>query len=326
MSKIAVIGLGSLGMLLAGKLSASGHSVVVRTRTERQAEIVKRSGLTVEDGSGGAGVHAKVVAADAIASDVLLDADFVLLTVKQTALTEAFIDILVKIMPPTCQLVLFQNGIGHVERLREALPDRCLYAAVTTEGALRTGDAAVRHTGKGDTWIGRWRLPDGADAADVFDGEESHFPEKMHDLAQMLNNAGFSVHLSKQLGEAVLRKLLINAVINPLTAILRIKNGELLATPERIGLMRALFKESFDILRIYGLQDEQTLWNSVEQVCNSTRLNTSSMLQDAAAGKETEIEAINGAISRLAAAQGKEAPWNAAITALVKAIHHNRGE
>jgi 2-dehydropantoate 2-reductase len=137
----------------------------------------------------------------------------------------------------------------------------------------------------------------------------------------MLKQAGFSVFLSKQLEDAILRKLLVNAVINPLTAILRIRNGELIESTFRMDVMKSLFRETFDILSAYGLTDEQALWDTVVRVCSATRLNESSMLQDVTAHKPTEVDYINGAICRMAAEQGKEAPWNMAVTALVKAIH-----
>jgi 2-dehydropantoate 2-reductase len=136
----------------------------------------------------------------------------------------------------------------------------------------------------------------------------------------LLKQAGFSVSLSKQVGEAMLRKLLVNAVINPLTAILRVKNGELTQSPERLHLMRALFLETYEILSRYGLGDESALWNNVLQVCEATKDNKSSMLQDVSLHKETEIESINGEICRLAREQGRQAPWNSAVTALVKAV------
>jgi 2-dehydropantoate 2-reductase len=137
----------------------------------------------------------------------------------------------------------------------------------------------------------------------------------------MLKAAGFSVFLSKELDIEVKRKLLINAVINPLTAILRIPNGGLTETPERMELTRALFDETFSILSEYGVDGQEASWDTFLRVCAATRDNHSSMLQDAVMGKPTEIDSINGEIVRLAARLGRDAPWNRAVTALVKAIH-----
>ncbi|TFE31722.1 ketopantoate reductase family protein [Cohnella luojiensis] len=306
MGKVAVLGGGSLGLLLAGKLQAtSGSDCELWTRTSNQADLLNLNGITLQD-SGGCysdRVHPVARSLDNVGS---FGEGIVLLTVKQTALTSDFLERLAAIVPSGGMVVLFQNGIGHRELLREALPNRSLAVAVTTEGALRVDATTVRHTGSGETRIG---VDDETDAKLLFS------------LERMLKQAGFSVFLSKQLEGAIMRKLLINAVINPLTAILRVRNGELAATSERLALMKALFQETYGILSDFGLDDETGLWNAVLQVCSATRDNESSMLQDVIAHKETEIEFINGAICRMASRQGKVAHWNETVTALVKAIY-----
>ncbi|WP_256760226.1 ketopantoate reductase family protein [Cohnella sp. WQ 127256] len=304
MNKVAVLGGGSLGLLLASKLKASGNDCVLWTRTRSQASLLNNNGLTLENQ---AGERVSRVTMTALAFEDVHSCEdrIVLLAVKQTALTQAFIDHLSRIIPVQGTLVLFQNGIGHQELLQQALPGRTLIVAVTTEGALRIDETAVRHTGSGETQIAE---------------DDQIDRDQLQSVKRMLEQAGFSVLLSKQLRTAILRKLLINAVINPLTAILRIRNGELTQSVDRMELMNALFHETFDILKEYGLGEESELWNTVLQVCSATSRNESSMLQDVSAHKQTEVEFINGAICRMAAKQGKDAPWNKAVTALVRAI------
>ncbi|XID95338.1 ketopantoate reductase family protein [Paenibacillaceae bacterium WGS1546] len=303
---VAVLGGGALGLLLAGKLTASGSGCEVWTRTRAQADKVNAEGLTIEEAEGEARARIGICARPI---DDVRDfaGGLVLLAVKQTALTDPFLLRLAEIVPAGGAIVPFQNGIGHLERLRDALPGRSVIAAVTTEGALRTGDNSVRHTGRGDVRL----ADDGIAAGNLLAAAE-----------RLLKTAGFSVFLSKHLEDEMLRKLLVNAVINPLTALLRIPNGELTGSPDRLTLMKALFRESYGILSERGLQeDEAACWNAVLNVCSATRSNRSSMLQDVLAGRRTEIDAINGAIARMAAGAGKPAPWNEAVTALVKALY-----
>ncbi|TVY00568.1 ketopantoate reductase family protein [Cohnella terricola] len=302
---VAVLGGGSLGLLLAGRLRAAGIECVVWTRTREQAARLTAEGLTLEENDGGRSRRIEIEA-QALEDIRNIGEGIVLLAVKQTALTPSFLERLAGIVPPEGTIVLFQNGIGHEELLRNALPGRTLLTALTTEGALRINDTTVRHTGHGDIRIGD-------------DGDMDR--NRIRSVEEMLKEAGFSVFLSKQLKEAIMRKLLVNAVINPLTAILRVPNGELTATQHRLELMRALFEETFGILSGYGLSDKSDSWNVVLGVCEATRNNRSSMLQDVIAGRPTEIDSINGAISRMAAEQGLTAPWNDAVTAMVKAIY-----
>ncbi|MFC4599399.1 ketopantoate reductase family protein [Cohnella hongkongensis] len=305
--RTAVLGGGSLGLLLAGRLYAAGRECVVWTRTREQAERLNGEGLRIEAGNG---LPERRTAACARAwEDAEPTAGIVLLTVKQTALSDRFLKRLAELVPPGGTIVPFQNGIGHVEALRKALPGRQIAVAVTTEGAWRTGAASVRHTGHGDIRLGD-------------DGEVR--PETLQVVERMLTEAGFSVFLSKQLNNEMMRKLLINAVVNPLTAILRIPNGALAKTPERLELAKALFRETYEVLRAYGLEGEsEDLWETLTRVCEATADNRSSMLQDVEAGKETEVDSINGMIVRMAAAKHSDAPWNRMATALVKALHDN---
>ncbi|QJD83611.1 ketopantoate reductase family protein [Cohnella herbarum] len=304
MDKIAVLGGGSLGLLLAGKMVASGCDCELWTRTGDQAALLNRNGLTIVEQTGGE-VRKVNIRAIPIEQATLSENGIVLVAVKQTAFTPELLERLAEIVPDGGTLVLFQNGVGHRQLLTHGLPGRKLVMAITTEGALRINETTVRHTGIGETTIGELEI-----ATNV-----------IRSVERMLKQAGFTVLLSKQLEEAIMRKLLVNAVINPLTAILRLRNGELTESTGRLNAMKALFQESFGILSLYGLKNERELWNIVLKVCADTRLNESSMLQDVTAHRETEVEFINGAICRMAADKGKEAPWNNAVTALVKAIH-----
>lgn len=322
-----IIGGGSLGLLLAGRLAEAGYPVAVATRTAEQAELLSRRGITIEEGTGG-GHGSVTVPVRAVAIGDASEADGpVLLAVKQTAFTETLMADLARIVPAGGAVAPFQNGVGHMERLAAALPGRALFPAVATEGALRVGPAAVRHTGRGEIRIGEWGLSrDATSGAGGGNSREDGLTMR-NLLIRSLKDAGFNAILSNKLEEAVWRKLLINAVINPLTALWRVRNGELAATPDRLALARTLFDEAFAILRAQGLTgDAEPMWQSVLDVCDKTKGNESSMLQDVKAGRETEIDAINGAIVRLAAGQGRQAHWNEAVAALVKATYSVKGD
>ena len=326
MDGVAVVGGGSLGLLLAGRLAAAGCGVTVVTRTAAQAAALEKAGVTIEDAALGAAAETVRVRAAALA-EARAPIGLALLAVKQTALTEPFLRRLAELVPEGGAVVPFQNGIGHLERLGEALPGRLLLPAVTTEGALRAGPTTVRHTGRGEIRLGEWDFgPEYGNA--LANGKRRQASrEALAACERILTEAGFSVILSNNLTEALWRKLLVNAIINPLTAILRIRNGELPATSERLRLMRGLFEETYGILREAGLTDDrESSWETVLAVCERTSLNESSMLQDVLAGRETEIDAINGAVCRLAARQGRPSPWNEAVAALVGAIFTRRGD
>ena len=219
-----------------------------------------------------------------------------------------------------------------MEKLAVRLPGVPLYAAVTTEGALRVGPASVRLTGKGRTVIGPYpaagsRDANGTGGAHAPDGSRSpdamppSVAEKRQNLlVDTLAAAGIEAVLSNNIMEHVYGKLLVNAVVNPLTALFRVKNGDLPADPVRFGIMKALFRETLAVLAASGMRTDGGEWDRLLDVIRRTAENRSSMLADVEAGRRTEIDAINGGVVRLARQAGVAAPLNAAVAALIGAI------
>lgn len=170
----------------------------------------------------------------------------------------------------------------------------------------------VLHTGNGETWIGD-SPENGGNGANPWE-----YQQKM--LLDALRKAGFSSFLSNEIHNRIYYKLLINSVINPLTALFDVSNGELPKHPIRLELMKRLHAESQDILMAAGMEPRQEAWEELLQVCIRTSDNISSMLSDVRKGKETEIQAINGAILSLGNQYGKPAPLNRAVTDLITAF------
>ena len=115
-------------------------------------------------------------------------------------------------------------------------------------------------------------------------------------------------------------KMVINAAINPLTALLNARNGALLDHPESRALLHRLATEAAAVARAEGYGDDDNAAAAVERACEATRDNISSMLQDIRNKKETEIEAISGEIMRRAARRGVPAPNTTLAYHLVRAM------
>lgn len=188
---------------------------------------------------------------------------------------------------------------------------RTVFAAVTTEGALKPAGNEVVHTGVGATWIGAVHSEgEGGMAQD----------EAQKKLAELLNLAGFDTFLSKDITSRVWQKLIMNSAINPLTAILQVHNGELLKRREALQLMRALYDEAAATAAKLGLAVDPDLWEQLLDVCRKTAGNRSSMLQDVLAGRTTEIDYITGGIIREAERAGLAVPSHHTVYLLVKAM------
>lgn len=313
---IDIIGAGSLGMLFAGKLAAAGHRVRLWCRTAGQASALRERGLTIT-ASGGGVTHIPGTAFLAGQAGDFLSfyskerSGWIILTVKQNVLHAELPALLEPLAPQSPRLLCLQNGSGHMDMLRTLLPEAKLYAAVTTEAAKYTDYAQIMHTGSGSTGIGTW--PGNARTKETEAGAEA--------LAKMLESAGFAVHVSNEVKTLLYRKLLINAVINPLTAIWRVTNGELTATAVRLAAMEALYNETVAIYEENGISCGPGMWETILQVCKDTSANVSSMLADVEAGRTTEIRWINGAVAELAARSGSDASWNTLLCSLVEGMN-----
>ncbi|HEY3367594.1 MAG TPA: 2-dehydropantoate 2-reductase [Symbiobacteriaceae bacterium] len=208
---------------------------------------------------------------------------------------------------PETLLLTLQNGLGNGEVLAAALgPDRVL-AGTTALGAWSPAPGRVRRGGTGPTWIAPWQ-PSGPAA------------RRAGEIAALLTGAGIPTEAAPDPQPLLWAKLAVNAGINPLTALLRVNNGELLVRPDARRLMAAATQEAAAVAAALGVVLVEDPRVRVRAVAESTAANRSSMLQDVAAGRRTEIEAINGAVAERGRALGVPTPVNETLTALIRAL------
>lgn len=285
--KIGVIGAGSIGLLFASYLSAR-HEVTLYTRREEQASLINREGVRlIVNGS-----TCKRDIASKVVKDGLSEEELLLVTVKQYHLPQ----ILPLIEGLQVPLLFLQNGYGHIAHLKQ-LKSSTIYVGVVEHGALRLDENTVEHTGMGLTRVASYkgdlgRLP-------FLDEGKGHFLfVESEDYHTML-----------------IDKLIVNAVINPLTALLEVENGRLITNPFYYQLFRALFDEISSVL---DLPDAAESFRHVKSVCANTSENRSSMLKDIDIGRETEIDAILGYIMSEAVRKEKKACMASSLYAMVK--------
>jgi 2-dehydropantoate 2-reductase len=312
---VKVIGAGALGMMVAARLFLAGVKVELVTRSRRQAEEIREQGLLLtEKGPEGIDVnrmvHIPTCNLEHLESVNYSETNFILLMVKQTSITDQLAQELLKQLTPATRLICFQNGIGHIEILRRWISVERIWSAVTTEGALKKSSRHVKHTGYGVTWLGSNQVS-GIMSSDENIGEI---------LQNLLMHAGFSTLVSKNINSKVWDKLLINAVINPVTAILHIRNGLLPTIPALLPLMRTLYEEASNLAEQLGIELSPDLWEQIGIVCKRTADNQSSMLQDILASRITEIDAITGGLIKEAQRVAVQLPTHEALYYMIRSI------
>ncbi|EES72471.1 2-dehydropantoate 2-reductase [Paenibacillus sp. oral taxon 786 str. D14] len=308
--KIDIIGAGALGLLFGGKLAASGVPVRFWTRTPEQAAKLNKEGIRVTEADGSTTVvgrqrlEAFPVGKSGREGET---AEWMLLTIKQWHIDAGLLSFLSQMAETETKVVCFQNGIGHLELIGKALPGVPLYTAITTEGAKRMDECSVKRAGQGTTQIGA-------------NGDGANLESNAESFVKILEKAGFTALLSKDIGREIYRKLLINAVINPLTAIWRLNNGQLLENDERVRLLRQLCDEGLRIYEAYGIPYDDDMFDQIAAVCRSTASNVSSMLKDVQQGMPTEIDHINGKLVEMARRKGIPVPGHEMVWRLVRAL------
>src|SRR5262249_15514470 len=159
-----------------------------------------------------------------------------------------------------------QNGLGNVEALTSVLEPARVLGGVTSQGATLLGTGHLRHAGFGPTSL--------AEA-------EGGLSERAQTIAAMLTAAGFEAKAVDAIPPLGWGKLIANAAINPLGALLNCYNGETVDRPSSRPLFEALAAEAGAVARALGV--ELPFDNPVEHarsVARVTERNRNSMLQD----------------------------------------------
>lgn len=227
-----------------------------------------------------------------------------LLVCTKAQLTTRAITPLLPFLHRGATILLLQNGMGQDDWLQAQRPDICLLAGSSTDGVWRRDRDHLVQAGIGETFIGAAQISDQATA---------------RTLATCLNDTDWPVHFDADINKRRWLKLAMNCAINPLTAIYRCRNGELLEKPEALATMLSVCAEVAEVMKAEGMEtDTETLFKSACAAAEKTAANLSSMYADVAAGRETEIVFINGHVLACARRHGISTPAN---TALVKKIH-----
>jgi 2-dehydropantoate 2-reductase len=143
----------------------------------------------------------------------------------------------------------------------------------------------------------------------------------MRVYADWFQLAGFSVKTFSDMDGLIWGKLVVNAAINPLTALLGVPNGELLKLPTARVLMANTAREVASVSTAKGVQlPFNDPVAEVEEVARKTAKNHSSMLQDIKRDAPTEIDAICGVIVEAGTQLGVPTPINDTLYQLVKAL------
>ena len=291
-SRVAVIGLGSIGGVAAASLAAAGkHDVTACSRRPIERLILDRPEGTVEPPLR---YHTDPARAEPV--------DWVLLCTK-THQTEAAAPWLARLCTPQTRVAVLQNGIDHVARVGPLANGAAVLPVIVYYNGERLAPDHVRM---------RRASPDDLVVPDDAAGRA---------FTELLDGTGLRVLRSNTFVTLLWRKLLINAVANPITA-LTLQRQAVLRRPDIQELCHAALGEAVAVARADGAElaadePEQTI---ARLMTFSGELGTS-MYFDRLAGRQIEVEALTGAIVAAAERHGIAVPINRALLVLLRAIN-----
>jgi 2-dehydropantoate 2-reductase len=296
-SPILVVGTGSLACLFAARLAAAGAQVKMLGTWREGLNALRARGVRMVDTAGREQAYPVQVTED---PEECAGTLFALVLVKSWQTPRAARQLAVCLDEKGLALTL-QNGLGNFETLVEALGEERVALGITTLGASLIQPGLVRLAGEGPITL----------------GEHS----RLEKPAGLLREAGFRVDQVPDPKGILWGKLVINAAINPVTALLNVPNGELVKDPAAHALLKAAAREAAAVAGALGVRlpyPDAVL--AVESVALRTAENYSSMLRDIQRGSQTEIDAISGAIVRAGERTGIPTPVNRTLWQLVKAL------
>jgi len=285
--KIGIIGGGSIGLLLSSYL-CEHHKVTLYVRRQAQKETLNEHGLFLANMETPFLIHTQLI-------EEIGEADCFIICVKQHQMREVFPYL--KRVNRQSPFLFLQNGMGHLEKVKEIKND--IYVGVVEHGALRKSDNRVNHTGKGIISVATYR------------GNAN----TLSTLTDKLNQPIFPVVTSLHWEKLLAKKLIVNAVINPITTLFNVSNKEILTNPYLYNLAEKLCYEAAMVLRLeYNTEIER-----VKKIANQTGENKSSMLTDIENRRQTEIDSISGYIIENS---NIEVPYTSFVYNSVKAMEY----
>jgi 2-dehydropantoate 2-reductase len=301
--KIAVVGAGALGSFVGGRLAEVGMSVSLIDSNRERVDVINRDGLQL--GSDAATNSVAIPAFLATDAEGIYDA---LIVLTKGIHTDAAIASCVHLVGPRTLVLTFQNGLGNLEILARHVGASRVAIGMTNWAVDLKGDG-VASVGSGEIRI--WH-------------GEGHDDLRVQRLASVLDGAGLNCLADINTLSAVWEKVAFNAAINSVSAISSRTVGEIAGDADARMLVSDIVREVLFVATRKGVAvTSEKVASMVAEAFQSHGSHQPSMLQDVIAGRQTEIESINGAVVDEAQRLGMKAPVTETLLRLVR-MHDRR--
>ncbi|PRR77416.1 2-dehydropantoate 2-reductase [Clostridium liquoris] len=301
--KIAIVGAGAMGSRYGYMLHKAGNKVTLIDAWKQHVDIINKEGLTVEEN----GALSKVKIPAMLPEDAKEVPDLIILFTKSMGL-EPMLKSIKNILGKNTRVLCLLNGLGHNETIAKYVDRKNILMGVTLWTAGLAGPGHVVLTGDGSLEV---------------QNNDPSMKVEAKEICSILSQAGLNAHYSEDVLFSIWRKACVNGTLNSSCTILdcNIKEfGELKEAPQ---LIRNIIKEFAEVAAKYGVKlNVEEVAEGIEKIYDPSQAGAHypSMHQDLIQNHRlTEIDYINGYVSR----KGKEfninTPYNDLITDIVHA-------
>ena len=296
---IAVVGAGAVGGYFGGLLARAGAPVTMIGRPAF-VDAVNKNGLFLDTLQFQENIRVQASTEISAAAG----ADIILFCVKTTD-NAATARQLAPLLTPGALVVSLQNGVDNVEQICAAANLEVLTAVVFVAASVPE-PGRIKHVGRGDLTLGPKT-------------------EKTERLATIFTRASIPCRISDNIAGELWTKLLWNCALNAISALGRVKYGQIAASDDARQVVKSLVEEVFAVataagIRLVGVEDASAAFAGAIKVATQMAGALSSTAQDMLRGKHTEIDSLNGYISRRGAELGVPTPVNHALYTMIRLL------
>jgi 2-dehydropantoate 2-reductase len=305
--KISVVGTGAMGSIYAALMGDSGNEVWALDRWAEHIEEIRKSGLRVEGKSGDRTVKINATTR----ADEAGICDLVIIATKAMHVEPAAESVRSLIGPDTIVLTI-QNGLGSPDKVANILGgNRVIVGVVAGFGASMKGPGHAHHHGMELVRLGEMKGP---------------ITPRVEKVAQVWRHAGFTVKTFDDIDQLIWEKLICNVCYSGSCALTDWTLGEVIADPDAWRVASGCATEAYNVAKARGIKmdfDDPVAY--VRDFGSKIPGSRPSMLLDHMEGRLSEIDAINGAIPPEGEKYGVPAPFNTAVSSLVRAKERRLG-
>lgn len=294
-NKIIILGAGAIGSVFGALLSRKNDVTLIGRKNH--VETINQNNLLIS-GEINEVFHVKAqTKIHEIPKNTLL-----ILTTKAHETADAIKGVR-KLLRKDTVILILQNGLGNEEIVSKVANRKVKILRGVTMMA-----AEFFEPGKVKFWDGETVIED---------------DEVAQAIAEIFNDCGLKTHLTNEIKREIWCKLVTNCVINPLTAIFRVRNYEI-ASDTLKDVRHGIVKECVEVAKAEGVILPNNIAEEIDKKI-AKYVNFSSMCQDILKGEKTEIDFLNGKIVELGRKHGVQTPINETLVNLIKFLEGKSG-